>query len=361
MIFIDKNYNMKSIILEESELKQRFSEIYREEQIKILEEKWNKLKNEDKQLVLEFLKYLYPEKVKLINESKWYNTLGDIAGIFDPTGTIDLVNGISYWKQGDHLFAMLSWISVIPFLGDLVAKPIVGLFKAGGIIGKEFKAAVAAADATKIASTAKQSGPLRIFLQRAPEWGGKLLTMLKNFINRFPFIRKIIPIVENYIKLFKTASTEMKVVGKTSKEAEAVFRGFRDFSGVKNNWFKYMKSDVPLWEKLNAGSFRIFGGNPATRSLMRRSKWYLGFLDTIGLANTVGPEELEDKVPDLEQKLNEYNKSEEGQKNMQQDITDSQTQQTQQTVPPPTETKQTQFPDILKILVPEIGAIPGVK
>ena len=38
MIFIDKNYYMKSIILEESELKQRFSQIYREEQIKILEE-----------------------------------------------------------------------------------------------------------------------------------------------------------------------------------------------------------------------------------------------------------------------------------------------------------------------------------
>lgn len=352
---------MKSIILKESDLKEKFSEIYKEEQIKILEEKWNKLKNEDKQLVLEFLKYLYPEKAKLIKESKWYNTLGDVAGIFDPTGTIDLVNGISYWRQGDHLFAMLSWISVIPFLGDVIAKPIVGLFKAGGIVGKEFKAAVAAADAAKIASTAKQSGPLRIFLQRAPEWGGKLLTMLKKFISKFPFIRKVIPIVENYIKLFKGASAEMKVAGTAGKEAEAVFKGFRDFSGVKNNWFKYMKSDAPLWEKLNAGSFRIFGGNPATRSLMRRSKWYLGFLDTIGLANTVGPEELESKVPDLEEKLNEYNRSEEAQRNIEKDISAGTTESTTTSPPPPptSETKKSEIPDILKILVPEIGMVPG--
>ena len=93
----------------------------------------------EKEFVFEFLKVIYPEKVRLINEDKWYNTLGDIAGIFDPTGTVDLINGISYWKQGDHLFALLSWISVIPFLGDLIAKPVVGLFKAGGIVGKSEK------------------------------------------------------------------------------------------------------------------------------------------------------------------------------------------------------------------------------
>lgn len=351
---------MKSIILEESELKQRFSEIYKEEKIKILEEKWSKLKNEDKQLVLEFLKHLYPNKAKLINEDKWYNTLGDIAGIFDPTGVIDLINGISYWKQGDHLFALLSWISVIPFLGDVIAKPVVGLFKAGGIIGKEFKIAMAAGDTAKMAASAGKSGPLKTFISRAPEWGGQLLSMLKKFINKFPFIRNIIPLIENYIKLFKGANAEIKTVSKGSKEAETVFRGFRDFSGVKNNWFKYMKSDAPLWEKLNAGSFRIFGGNPATRSLMRRSKWYLGLLDNLGLANTVGPEELESKVPDFEEKLDNYNRSEEGKRNAEDDLSASSKTETGSVPPPPSsETSKGKgtAKDLFSIIFPELGGI----
>jgi len=350
---------MKSIILKESELKEKFSQIYKEEKIKILEEKWNRLSENEKEFVFEFLKVIYPEKVRLINEDKWYNTLGDIAGIFDPTGTVDLINGISYWKQGDHLFALLSWISVIPFLGDLIAKPVVGLFKAGGIVGKEFKIAMAAGDTAKMAASASKSGPLRTFISRAPEWGGKLLAMLRKFINKFPFIRRIIPLVESYVKLFKGANAEIKVVGK---EAETVFRGFKDFAGVKNNWFKYMKSEVPLWEKLNAGSFRLFGGNPATRSLMRRTKWYLGLLDNLGLANTVGPEELEGKVPNFEEKLDEYNKSEEGKNNAAQDMVSSSETTSAAPPPPPTETTtgdKNNFPDILKILVPELGMVPS--
>jgi hypothetical protein len=311
---------MKSIALKESELKEKFAEIYKEEQIKVLQEKWDKLSGSDRAFVLEMLKSLYPEKSYLLKESKWYNTVGDIAGIFDPTGVIDLVNGISYWRQGDKLFAILSWISVIPYVGDLIAKPVVGVFKAGGIVGKEFKAAMAASDAAKVASSAKKSSALKMFVQKVPEWGGKLLTMLKKFIGRFPLIRKIIPIIEDYIKLFKGASAEMKTAGTVGKEAETVFKGFRDFKGVKNNWFKYMKSNVPLWEKLNAGSFRIFGGNPATRSLMRRTKWYLGFLDAVGVANTVGPEEVESKVEDFDTKLDEYNRSPEGQRNYQEDM-----------------------------------------
>jgi hypothetical protein len=133
---------MKTKSLNENELKEKIFQIYKEEEIKIFEQKWNSLSSDDKKFVLEFLKVLHPEKSKLLNEAKWYNTVGDIAGIFDPTGTVDLINGISYWKQGDHLFALLSWISVIPYVGDVVAKPVIGVFKAGGIIGKEFKAAM---------------------------------------------------------------------------------------------------------------------------------------------------------------------------------------------------------------------------
>ena len=84
----------------------------------ILEKKWNTLSDKDKVFLLSLCNDLLPKKSKNLNESKWYNTVGDILGIFDPTGVIDLANGISYINQGDYLFGFLSMISVIPYAGD---------------------------------------------------------------------------------------------------------------------------------------------------------------------------------------------------------------------------------------------------
>jgi len=78
----------------------------------LTEDQYHKLKNK-----------LLEDK-NTINEAEWYNTLGDILGIFDPTGVVDFVNGISYMKQGDTVFGILSMISVFPYFGDLVAKPL---------------------------------------------------------------------------------------------------------------------------------------------------------------------------------------------------------------------------------------------
>ena len=51
-------------------------------------------------------------------------TAADVAGIFDPTPTSDAVSaGISI-ARGDWLGAGLSAVSMIPYLGDAVAKPI---------------------------------------------------------------------------------------------------------------------------------------------------------------------------------------------------------------------------------------------
>ena len=46
---------------------------------------------------------------------------------------------------------------------------------------------------------------------------------------------------------------------------------------------------------------------------MRRTKWYLGLLDYLGIANFVGPEELENQVENLDQKVNEYSTTTEAQ------------------------------------------------
>ena len=59
---------------------------------------------------------------------------------------------------------------------------------------------------------------------------------------------------------------------------------------------------------LSGGMGRFFG-NRATRSLMRRSKWYLGLLDSFGIHNFVGMDELEKQYPDLESKINKYNQN----------------------------------------------------
>ena len=112
---------MEKTLYTESEVKTRISEIYEEERFKIINEKWSKLSDKDKIFVVEFAKGLYPEKAKLINESKWYNTLMDLVGIVDPTGLVDIINGVSYWRQGDKLYAILSWVSAVPLLGDVIA------------------------------------------------------------------------------------------------------------------------------------------------------------------------------------------------------------------------------------------------
>ena len=273
-----------------------------------------------------------------INESEWYNTVGDIAGIFDPTGIIDLANGVSYWNQGDKLFALLSWVSVIPYVGDVLAKPVVGVLKVGGKATRAFKGAVVAGDAVKIAETAKVAGgPIAKMVEKAPTWGGRLLEILKTAIGKVPGIGKpLVRAVEEFVSIFTKASREIKLPstitkgGKVisvekglsslekqkllkslEKEQGKLFRGHKD---VRNSWLKYMKSDATLGQKMWAGVPRLFGGNPATRSLMRRTKTYLGFLDWLGFGNFVGPDELLGKIPNAEEKWNEYSKTNEAQK-----------------------------------------------
>jgi hypothetical protein len=314
-------------LVTETELKERIYEIYQEEFHKILNEKWNKLTKQDKRIVVEMLKVVYPEKKTLLNEDKWYNTVGDIVGIFDPTGVVDLVNGVSYWKQGDKLYAILSWISVLPFLGDAIAKPVIGVLKVGGSATKAFRAAVIAKDATKIGSIAKKTGgPISKMVEKTPSWGPKLIELLRKSVGRVPGVGKgLVNTVEEYVKIFSNAShsTAMlksnKALSTVEKEtllkqlAKQEGKVFTNYNDMKNSWWKYMKSDAKLGQKLYAGVPRIFGGNPATRSLMRRTKVYLGFLDWLGLANFVGPDELEQQMPDAEQKWVQYSQTPEAQ------------------------------------------------
>jgi hypothetical protein len=94
-------------------------------------------------------------------------------------------------------------------------------------------------------------------------------------------------------------------------------RLFRDFggdaakglSGIKN----YKMSGMP----------RLFG-NKATRSLMRRTKFWTGFLDYIGLGNFVGPDETIRQMgpKEFNEKMEEYARTAGAKQNWEDDFKD---------------------------------------
>ncbi|MEY4573396.1 MAG: hypothetical protein RLZ10_2686 [Bacteroidota bacterium] len=323
---------MKQTILTETQLKFRLVEIYKEEQFKILEEKWNKLSSNDKKFIIEFIKEFSPKNSKTLKESRWWNTLGDIVGIFDPTGVVDIVNGIDYLRQGDTLFGMMSLISAVPIIGDIVGKPIVGMLKIGG-------------DGAKILKGAKTSSQWVKAAEKLPILGklfeniGKLGPKLLKIIETVPGGQKFAKLIREWVQMIGKASKEYKL-GKEAK----VFTGH---GTGKWSYLKYMTSaDKTFLQKFAAGAPRLFGGNPATRSLLRRSKWFLGLLDKVGLTNFTGtPEELAQKIPDLDAKIAEYNKTPEGQALALQDFKntdmDNLLKQETPTVTPTTPTQQT--------------------
>ena len=173
-------------------------------------------------------------------------------------------------------------------------------------------------------------------VESAPTWGGKLLQILKAAVGKVPGIGPpLIRAVEEFVGIFAKASKEIKLPSTITKggkiinvekglsslekqtlmkslerEQGKLFRGHKD---VRNSWLKYMKSDASIGQKMWAGVPRIFGGNPATRSLMKRTKTYLGFLDWLGFGNFVGPDELLEQIPNAEQQWNVYSKTPEAQ------------------------------------------------
>jgi hypothetical protein len=207
--------------------------------------------------------------------------------------------------------------------------------KLGGGVAKAFKAATIAGDASKMAKAAKAAGgPIAKLVEKVPTWGTKLVGMLKASVGKVPLLGTgLVKIVEEFVSIFGKASKEMKasseITGKLLAKGEAAltksekdllaselkkqgsFRGFRDYKGEGQSFAtKYV----------SGGMGRLFG-NRATRSLMRRTKWYLGLLDFLGIANFVGPDELEEKYGDMEDRIAEYEKTDKAKQYAEQDLT----------------------------------------
>lgn len=338
---------MVNIVIKESQLALIEGELTKQIEIRLAEEKWKKFTDGEKQFVVEFLKAANPNKSKVIKEA-WYNTLGDIVGIFDPTGVVDLVNGISYISQGENLFGFLSIVSAIPYAGDIVAKPMMAALKLGKPSAKALDSVlktVKAGDSVKAAADLAKLTEMGGITGKFVKGLGKIAPKLKNIIGRLPggaITGGLKKTILGWIELFEKAAVSGKSVRtagsdfaqkmkgipipggagaiklskksqikglenliKLSKETPGVFTGYRTSKGLLS------------WKSVFGGMPQLMGRNKSVRALMRQSKWWLGFLDYIGLGNWVGPDELSEELGGEEamrQKMEEYNKTPEAEK-----------------------------------------------
>ena len=353
---------MAEIIINERQLEIIQDLITKEENLKLAEQNWAKFNDKQKEIVVEMMKVLHPKKAMLIKEDKWYNTLGDVVGIFDPTGVVDAVNGISYIGQGDYLFGFLSFVSAIPYAGDLIAKPVMGALKIGAPSAKALngvmklsKAGKSAEAAAELAKISKSGGIVGSFVSGVGKYAGKL----KDLVKRVPMPGGMKRTITQWIELFEKGAVKGKTVRygagvfaknmpkltkaqqvaglekliKASKES-GLFTSYRTTKGLFS------------WKTIFRGMPQLIGRNASVRSLMRQTKLWAGFLDFLGLANFVGPDESLKEMgrEKLESKFAEYQKTPQAQEYAQEtfgdtEIPDTQTQQSTSTSSKPASSK----------------------
>lgn len=272
---------------------------------------------------------------EIITEAEWYNLVGDIAGIFDPTGVVDVINGISYFSQGDQLFGLLSIISAVPYAGDVVAKPVMGALKIGGTATKELKVALKLAEAgktveasAKLAQLAKQPGVVGKFLQSAKSWAPKVAEKVQ-MMPAGP-LKGFKKVILDYLKLLENAGAKslkfQKYAGNLATGMGYAIKPAENIKALQTllkdeKIFTGLTKKGPLANIFLGGAPRLFGDR-RMRILMRQTKWWLGFLDYIGVANFVGPEELSKKVSEdkVAEKMNQYNQTPEAKKYAEEDF-----------------------------------------
>jgi len=335
---------------------------------------------------LKIIQEFYDENGKLLNE-EWWNTIGDVVGIIDPTGLVDLVNGLDYIRQGEYFFGFLSMIAIIPYVGDVMAKPLMGVSKgskamrgvnqAMGIVKK----GGSTAEAGRLLADAGKSSPLfSKLLNTSISWGGKL----KQIVDEIPGgrltggLRKTIM---DWIDLFINAARQRKSVGKITANfakkvkaadpatATALVKQLQSQLTKSSRTFRDFKITDPgfmskyVWPGL---SFR----NRNLMALMRRTKFYAGLLDYVGVANFVGPEELSQEIGEenLQKKITEYSQTPEGQKNWTEDMSSANmsqqtntTQQTNKTTSSDGDINDDPLSKMFKkMLIGQLNPIPGI-
>jgi len=265
---------------------------------------------------------------RLLQEAKWYNLVGDVLGIIDPTGIVDVANGISYMYQGDHLFGILSFISAIPIAGDVVAKPVMGALKIGSTATKELKIAMDLAKAGKTVESAasleklaKQPGVVGKFLRGAESWAPKIAQKVEGLPGGI--FKGLKNTILDYLKLFERAgaksarfSSEVgkftkNVVVTPAKQAQNI-KALQDILKTEKIFDKAALTKRSVLSNIFMGGAPRLFGNRRLRMLMRSTKFWLGFLDYVGMGNFVGPDEAAAKLggeEEMRRKFDEYMKT----------------------------------------------------
>lgn len=347
---------MPNIVLTQEQLKKVSQKIHKEELVKTIQERWDKCSKDEKVFVLEFLKQAYPEKKEKLDgvikevksnlvSEKWYNTVLDVVGWLDPTGIADALNGVLYLKQGEYLFGFLSFVAAIPYLGDVVAKPVMYALKIGKPSAKALNGVMALSKAGKtteaaaeLAKLSSQGGLVGSFVKGI----GKVGTKMEEMIKAMPggVLKGFKNTLLEWIQLFKNASKSgtiarqvtanlakrmprmsaakqvenLESLMKAMKSAKGPFTGYR----TANKFFS--------WKTFWGGMPQLMGRNRSVRALMRKTKWYLGLLDFLGFGNFVGPDELQQQMGDakFEQSIADYNKTAQAQEYAQEDFGNTQ-------------------------------------
>lgn len=117
---------------------------------------------------------------RIIKEAEWYNYVLDVLGTLDPTPTLDLLNALSHWKQGESFNAVMSFLSAIPYGGDFVGKPVKLAVAGGHKSAKKLKEAMDMIEhnpsqANKLfRELAENDDAIGDMIRSSKDWGPKL-------------------------------------------------------------------------------------------------------------------------------------------------------------------------------------------
>jgi hypothetical protein len=301
-----------------------------------LNNKWESFSREEREFVINLLENFQIDKKINLSEARWWNTVGDVLGIFDPTGVVDFINGWDYLRQGDYFYGFLSMIAVIPGFGDAIAKPIMGVSKGSKLmkgmnealrlskIGKTVEAAKILENASKssslisklINSSIKWGEKLKRAVDMIP--GGKLTSGLRKTIN--DWIDLFIVAAGKSSRAKKVgAMAASKIKGLPKEEAAKLLNNLQKTISKNSRVFRNFKPKDPgfmakyFWPGATVG---VLWRSRPLASLARRTKWYAGLLSSLGLP-FMEPEELPKQMSEeeLNKKFQDYVSSEEGKKN----------------------------------------------
>jgi len=196
-------------------------------------------------------------KANPLQESRWYNTMLDVVGIVDPTGIADTVNAVSYFRQGDMLYGMLSLISVVPYVGDLIAKPFIGIMKLGKVNKTAINAGLKTGDALKVAKNMGKTKEGKAVL------GAMGDSKVTGFLAKTAAKLGKVPFLKTFSKDVKTYSRVFREAAELSAKGVKNIRIFRSGGILTRMQRKGLLNRTKLWVKFIGWLTGIAGGSAA--------------------------------------------------------------------------------------------------